>query len=118
MNVNHLQKPTLAETMQTLEAVVSSAPVAEIAGLLGNLERLKAVSLLRMIEAPRHEQQPDSTGKPTLLNAQQVAERLNVKKSFVYEVARQKKLKSVKLGEKYVMFTESAVEEFLTRGGA
>lgn len=110
-------KPTLAETMQALEAVVSSAPIEEIPSLLGLVEKIKAVGWGRMVARAQPEQQ-GTTSTPTLWTAPEVAQRLNRKKSFVYEMARQKKLKSVKLGKKYVMFTEEAVQNFLANGGA
>lgn len=108
----------MTDAIQMLEQVIVSVPVAEIPGLVGNLERLKSISLLRMIEAPRQDQQPESVGTPPLLDAQQVAKHLNVPKSFVYEAARQGKLKPVKLGEKYVRFTQGTVEEYLAKSGA
>jgi len=115
--VNANGQPKLADAIQVLEQVVMSVPLAELPTLLGSLEKAKALSWSRMFAEQQHAQ-PKTTGKTALLTANQVAERLNVKKSFVYEVARQKKLKSVRLGEKYVMFTESAVDDFLTQGGA
>jgi excisionase family DNA binding protein len=110
-------KPTLAETMQAFEAAVSSAPLAEIPSLLGFLEKAKALSWTRML-AEQQQAQPETTAKPTLLTAQQVAERLSVPRSFVYESARQGKLKPVKLGEKYVRFTQDTVDDYLTKSGA
>lgn len=109
---------SIASLMTALETAVQSESIQDLPRFRGELKRLDAMAELRMITGPRPEQQRETTGKPTLLTAQQVAERLNVKKSFVYEVARQKKLRSVRLGEKYVMFTESAVDDFLTQGGA
>lgn len=78
---------------------------------------LEKVVAMRALMGPQNGHQ-EPTKNTALLTAKQVAERLNVKKSFVYEVARQKKLKSVKLGDKYVMFTEGAVQDFLTQSGA
>jgi excisionase family DNA binding protein len=68
-----------------------------------------------MYTGPQHGQ-----GEPTMQNAltaKQVATILNVRPSFVYDMARQKKLKSYKVG-KYKRFKESAVHDYLARGGA
>jgi excisionase family DNA binding protein len=51
-----------------------------------------------------------------LLTAAQVAARLNVPKSFVYEAARQKQLESVKLG-KYIRFRDAAVKAYQAKYG-
>ncbi len=110
--------PILTETLRNLEAAISSVPMAEIPALLGSLERVKAIGWSRMVIRPQLEPQPETTSKSTLLTAQQVAERLNVPKSFVYEAARQGKLKPVKLGEKYVRFTQGTVDDYLAKSGA
>lgn len=47
-----------------------------------------------------------------LLTIAQVAKRLNVKASFVYELARLGKLRSVRLGKKYIRVTEQALSEY------
>jgi len=46
-----------------------------------------------------------------LLTIPQVAKRLNVKTSFAYELARQGKLRSVRMG-KYIRVTEQALAEY------
>lgn len=109
-------QPTLTDAIQVLDQVVASIPLVEIPGLLALLERAKALSWNRMLE--QQHIQPKTTGKPTLLTAQEVAKCLNVPKSFVYEAARQGKLKPVKLGEKYVRFTQGTVDEYLAKSGA
>lgn len=115
MNAN--DQPKLTDAIQVLEQVILSVSLAEIPSLLGSLEKAKALSWSRMLAEQQHAQ-PETTGKTTLLTAPQVAERLNVPPSFVYEAARQGKLKPVKLGEKYVRFTQGTVDEYLARSGA
>lgn len=51
---------------------------------------------------------------PRLLSAQETAERLGFKLSYVYELARRQRIASVRCG-KYVRFRESDVEEFSQR---
>lgn len=87
-------KPTLAETVQALEVAISAVPLAEIPGLLGHLERLKAVSLLRMIEAPQHEH---AVGE--LLTVPQAAKRLKISTYRTYEMCRNGELKAIRVGK-------------------
>lgn len=52
-----------------------------------------------------------------LLKAKQAAEILNVRLPRVYELARLGVVPSVRLGEKQIRFNESALKEFVERGG-
>lgn len=110
-------QPTLADTLAGLEAAIQSASIQELPRLRGELKRLDAMAELQMLTGSRPPEQLETTGKPPM-TAKQVAERLNVPTSFVYEAARQGKLKPVKLGKKYKRFTVGAVEEYLATGGA
>jgi len=104
-------KPTLADTLQAVESAVASAPLADLPMVLGLLEKVKAMGWGRLItESPHGKKEPAK--ESALLTAAQVAERLNVPKSFVYEAARQHQLKPVRLGKKYVRFTEDEVTEY------
>lgn len=105
----------LTQVTHDLEQAVASIPLAQLPALLGTLEKAKAVGWGRMHTGAQHGQ-----GEPTknnALTAKQVASILNVKPSFVYDMARQNKLKSYRVG-KYVRFKESAVHDYLARGGA
>lgn len=108
--------PSLDALVADPSKAVTLSPEAAQALLLGMVS-IQPILIQRALIGPQPEQR-ETKSNPTLLTAQQVAARLNVKKSFVYELARQKKLKSVKLGDKYVQFTEAAVREFLVQGGA
>ena len=100
----------LAQAIQVLEEAVQSVPLAELPALTGDLERLKVLAFARLMQKPESDHEH-------LLTPAQVAARLNVAESFVYEAARQKKMKSVRLGKKYVRFTEAAVAEYQGRVG-
>lgn len=108
-------KPALGEIIQSLEVAISSVPVAELPGLLGLLEKAKAMSWTRILAEQQHAQQ-ETTGKNAMA-AQDVALILNVKTSMVYELVRTNRLKAYKVG-KYIRFKESAIQDFLAHGGA
>ena len=54
---------------------------------------------------------------PTLLSAEQAAQLLHVPKTWVLEMARQGRLKSVRLGH-YVRFKPEDLEEFIRVNGS
>lgn len=105
----------LTQAIQDIEQAIRTGPVTEIPALLGILEGVKASGWARLFAGPQTGQ-GEST-KQNALTAEQVAGILNVKPSFVYDMARQKKLKSYKVG-KYIRFKESAVNDYLAKGGA
>lgn len=96
---------TLHDLFASLETRIQDADRAECAALIGELEKLKALAYGKLMK-----REPE-TSHEKWLDAQQVAERLNVPKTFVYEAARQGNLKAMKLG-KYVRFTEQAVKDY------
>lgn len=53
-----------------------------------------------------------------LLTAKEVSQVLQVKPARVYELARERVIPSVRLGERQVRFDESALREWIARGGA
>lgn len=117
MNGNHLQAiPTIDELIGDPAKAAMVTPETAQALLIG-LASIQPLLIQRALAGPQPEQR-EPTSKTALLDAKQVAERLNVPKSFVYEAARQGKLKPVKLGEKYVRFTQGTVDEYLTKSGA
>ena len=99
----------LAQTMQALEQAIARLPAGEIPSLTGDLKRLETLAIARLMQRPEPDNGP-------LLDAPQVAVRLNVPVSYVYEQARRKALKSTKMG-KYVRFTESAVRAYQAKQG-
>jgi excisionase family DNA binding protein len=56
----------------------------------------------------------NNTHSPTLLSAEEAANRWNVPRTWISEMARQGKLPSVKLGH-YVRFRPEDLEEFIRR---
>ena len=52
-----------------------------------------------------------------LLTADQVAQRWQVTKAFVYRLAREGRVPTVDLGQRVVRFRLAAIEEFEARGG-
>lgn len=99
-----------AQAIATLEQAIVSLPVGEIADFVGNLKRLEMLAIARLMQRPEPDNRPP-------LDAHQVAVRLNVKESYIYELARRGELKSFKMG-KYRQFTEAAVTEYLRKQGA
>lgn len=95
--------------IQDIEQALASMPVSEIPTLTGELKRLDTQALARLIQRP----EPDHRN---LLDAKQVAVRLNVKESYVLELARRKELNSVKMG-KYRKFTEASLKAYLAKQG-
>lgn len=82
-------------------------------GILIGLASLQPLLIQRALMGS-HKQELDGGA---LLTPAQVAERLNVPKSFVYEAARQKRLEPVKVGKKYVRFTTAAVNNYQAKYG-
>src|SRR5262249_28718633 len=80
--------------LKVLEQTITTVCPAQFPELVGELERLKALVFARLLQQPGPE-------KGNLLDAQQVAVRLNIPVSYVYELARREALKAIKLG-KYV----------------
>jgi excisionase family DNA binding protein len=99
----------LAQAIQNIEHAVASLHVAEIPALTGDLKRLETLALARLMPKPEQ-------NKENYLTPQQVAERLAVPPSYVYELARRGELAARKMG-KYVRFTEAAVRTFQAKQG-
>jgi excisionase family DNA binding protein len=98
-----------SDLVEALEAWVMEATPAECAAAIGELERIKIVALSRMLKVGASS---DGEHKAdTLLTMQQVAERLNLPKSCVYELARRGKLPSVRIG-KYVRVRADQLADF------
>ncbi len=98
----------------TLEHALAEAELSEVPRLIGELERLKATLMARMLgQQGRLDKEPEPN--EPLLSIPQVAERLNVTKSRVYELARQRNgLPAVRIG-KYLRISPPALEAWLAR---
>lgn len=84
-------KPTLAQILRTLEAAISSVPMAELPGLLGLLEKIKAMGWGRMLAEKQH------GDEERLLTASDVAERLQISEYRVRELIHQGRIKRAPL---------------------
>lgn len=104
-------KPTLAETMQALEVAVSSSPVAELPGLLGLLEKVKAMGWGRMLAEKQH------GDEERLLTASDVAERLQLSEYRVRELIHQGRIKRVPLDGKAVRVKPSDLAAYISSNG-
>ena len=90
----------------------------DIVRLLG-LNEIRRANLLRKLgdsESPLPKGIPSGSKPEPLLSVKDVAQRLGVHDSFVYEAARSGKLEVVKVG-KYRRFTEEAVSNYLKKYG-
>ena len=96
--------PSMPTDLRLLERV----PRSSIPDALAEIERVRSRLLLRLHtpeEAPREE--------IVLLTADEVAERLNVSRRFVYDHAA--KLGRVQISARKVRFRADAVEEYMRR---
>lgn len=98
--------------MAVIESAIATATPADCAGLVGELERLKALAWGRIMSGagPAHQPSPEEE----LLTIPEVAPRLKVSEYRAYELARQGKLRAVKIG-KSVRVTPSAIQEFVAQ---
>lgn len=93
-----------------LDELVRTAALEECAFLLGHLERIKFVVLTKL--AAGRDTAPEGQRKPGApLSVHQVAERLNIPSSCVYELIRQQKLRAGKVG-KYLRVSEAQLKQF------
>jgi excisionase family DNA binding protein len=99
-------------TLAALEQAVQAASLTDLPGVLGRLERVKAIGWGRMLAGPEN-----GPGAGELLTVPDVAQRLKVSEYRAYELCRQGVLKSVRLG-KSVRVTPAAVADYLARHGA
>jgi excisionase family DNA binding protein len=106
--------PTLDSLLADPGKIATLPPITAQALLIG-LGCLQPLLIQRALLWPQNGR--EETIKKNALTAKQVAAILNVKPSFVYEMARQKQLKSYKVG-KYLRFKEAAVNDYLAKRGA
>jgi len=100
--------------LRALEQTIAAACPAQCPELVGELERLKAMAWSRMNMAGTGLPSQPTSCAEDLLTIPQVALRLNLSVYRTYELARQGRLRTVKIG-KSVRVTPVAVEEFLMR---
>jgi excisionase family DNA binding protein len=88
--------------------------VTECPGLLGELERLKAILWSRMVTVACGTTMSLPQAEAVLLTIPQVAKRLAIAEGRTYELARQGKLPTVKVG-KYIRVEPAALDEWIGR---
>jgi excisionase family DNA binding protein len=97
----------------SIEQAIAEGKVEDIPALLGELERLKGILWNRMMtlcsSASNHT--PDAI---TLLTMPQVAKRLAIPEGRAYELARQGRLPTVKVG-KYIRISQAKLETWLSQ---
>ncbi len=101
---------TLQRAMTVIQECIASACPADCPALVGQLETLRATAWSKMVNG----QGPAAIHSPSaepLLTIQQVAQRLKVKESYVYELCRTNALASVRMG-KYVRVSEHALTTY------
>jgi excisionase family DNA binding protein len=106
--VTHAEHPSLADLVADSARLVQVAPET-VPRLLGDLERLRAELIIRLVSPVTPKPQTDTE---PLLTVPEVAELLQVPESRVYELARSGKLPSVRLG-KYVRVEAGALRAWI-----
>ncbi len=102
----------MKNVIDSLEQVIAQADPSACPELVGQLERLKFLAWMRGANAGK---QANGVGEVQhLLTIQQVAERLNVPKTYAYELVRQGRLKGKKIG-KYVRVSADALAQYQTK---
>lgn len=98
------------ESIAHLDSLIREASLELMPYFAGWIERLRTTIQLQVQTCRAEALKPAQTDQ--YLTVEQVATRLNVQKSFVYETARQGRLKKIQLG-KYIRFTEEAVRNYM-----
>ena len=104
---------TLQTAFSVLEQAARSATAAECPKLVGELERIKAMVWARIMGCTGSESYAQER-EDDLLTIPQVAARLKMSPYRAYELARQGKLKSVRIG-KLVRVTPEAIRHFVDK---
>ncbi len=106
--------PTVEQAVLAFEHGIAEASGAELPTLIGELEQLKAAAWVQLLAAASMREAPPRSDAG-LLSIPQVAERLNVTKSRLYDLARQRDgLPTVRIG-KYLRVSPPALEAWLAR---
>ena len=103
----------LQTALAVLEQMIASATPAQCPGLVCELERLKAMAWGRIMAGTASPSQATPC-EEDLLTIPQVAARLKMSPYRAYELARQGKLRVVRIG-KLVRVTPTAIQEFVAR---
>jgi len=91
-----------------LEQSIQTLALDECPVLLGDLERLKAMAWGKIVGS---QASPAQSKASVLLTMAEAAARLSIPQSRAYELARQRKLPTVRIG-KYVRVSPKALDEY------
>lgn len=91
-----------------LEQSIQSISTEDCPVLLGELERLKAMAWGKIVGS---QASPAQSKASVLLTMAEAAARLSIPQSRAYELARQRKLPTVRIG-KYVRVSPAALDEY------
>ena len=109
-----MAEPTYMELIEKLDLELSKIALAQCPGLLGELERLKAVLWARILKSDMPSEERSAQIKD-LLDIPEVAKVLNIPKSRAYELSRQQDgFPTVRIG-KYIRVHPSVLEQWVTR---
>lgn len=103
-----------APLIASLEAAVGRVEVTECPRLLGELERLKAILWTRIVTVSCGTTSNQPRADAILLTLPKVAKRLAISEGRAYELARQGKLPTVKVG-KYVRVEPAALDTWIVQ---
>ena len=111
---NTVAEPTYMDLIGKLDLELSQIPAAQYPGLLGELERLKAVLWARVLKSDRPSEDR-SAQTQDLLDIPEVAKLLNIPQSRAYELSRrQDGFPTVRIG-KYIRVNRSVLEQWVKR---
>jgi excisionase family DNA binding protein len=97
-----------------IEQEIAHGKVEDVPAFLGELERLKAILWSKMVTASYSSASNHPSGAVTLLTMPQVAKRLAIPEGRAYELARQGRLPTVKVG-KYVRVSMAELETWVEK---
>lgn len=99
--------------MAALALALAGASLADLTTAIPDMERLKMQGLVRLAAQTGTSANQDPE---CLLSASRVAGMLDCGEKYVYELARDRVLPSVRLGKKYIRFRRSDVDAYMKTG--
>lgn len=106
---------TLQTLFDELPQGIAAAPTEQLASVMAQLAACQSAVAVRLLHEHQHnaaQRETMSADNGALLTIEQVARRLNVPKSYAYELARQHKLEAVHLG-KYVRVAPDMLDRYM-----
>jgi len=107
---------TLHDLFAELLNVIDETPSDQVAAVITQLAAAQSAAAARLLNGHQHGAMERSTALAAetdpLLTIAQVAHRLNVPKSYAYELVRQQKLPAVRFG-KYVRVTQETLAKYI-----